>query len=247
MDIARIRKKLKAKASDAQKKALRQAQDKTVQPSEEEIKHGAGDTPQANDTEKVDIIPETPGEQKPSEKILRPPRQACLPDRQARDETEQADTGRAETGATEEVEPVTILEILVFKVSNEDYAIRISDLQEVLNKQKFVRVPRAPAYLLGITSVRGKILPVVDLRKRLELSEDNEGKEKIIILSGEKEPIGILVGAVSDVQRFPEDGLLPPPSTLSDEEKRFIEGVVKIKNKFVSILKVDEILGMEEL
>ncbi|HDK16599.1 MAG TPA: hypothetical protein ENG75_01480, partial [Nitrospirae bacterium] len=111
MDIARIRKKLKAKASDAREKALRQAQDGEAQDNTLRPPRKAQD-------------------REAQDKALRPPRQAR--DREAQDE---------------EAEPVTILEILVFKVSNEDYAIRISDLQEVLNKQKFVRVPRAPAYL----------------------------------------------------------------------------------------------------
>ena len=147
----------------------------------------------------------------------------------------------------EEEGPVKEIEILAFKVSNEEYAIKISDLQEVLRPQRITAVPRGPEYLLGITSVRGKILPVVDMRKRLNLVEESVGKEKIIILSGEKEPIGIKVGSVLDVYMFPENELLPPPSTLNEEEKSFIEGVVKIKNKFISVLKVEEILKMEEL
>ncbi len=157
-----------------------------------------------------------------------------------------ADSGDSGVSVEEE-ELVEEIEILAFKVSNEEYAVKISDLQEVLRPQRITYVPRAPEYLLGITSVRGKILPVVDMRKRLNLVDKSVGKEKIIILSGEKAPIGIKVGSVLDVYRFPENELLPPPSTLNDEEKSFIDGVVKIKNKFISVLKVDEILKTEEL
>jgi purine-binding chemotaxis protein CheW len=138
-------------------------------------------------------------------------------------------------------------EILAFKIANEEYAIRITDLQEVLRFQRITAVPRAPKYLRGITSLRGKILPVIDLKDRLGLTEENAGKQKIIVISGKKEALGALVGAVLGVFRFPAGELLPPPSTLTDEEKKFIEGVIKMDNKFIPILKVDEILKMEAL
>lgn len=138
-------------------------------------------------------------------------------------------------------------EILAFKIANEEYAVRINDLQEVLRLQRITAVPRSPEYLKGITSLRGKILPVIDLRDRLGLTEENVGKQKIIVISGKKEAFGALVGTVLGTFRFPEDELLPPPSTLTDKEKKFIEGVVRMDNKFISILKVDEILNMEAL
>ncbi|MEK6528981.1 MAG: chemotaxis protein CheW [Nitrospirota bacterium] len=138
-------------------------------------------------------------------------------------------------------------EILAFKIANEEYAVRITDLQEVLRLQRITFVPRAPKYLTGITSLRGKILPVIDLKDRLGLTEENAGKQKIIVISGKKEALGALVGTVLGVFRFPEGELLPPPSTLTDKEKNFIEGVVRMDNKFISILKVDEILNMEAL
>lgn len=143
--------------------------------------------------------------------------------------------------------PVSETEILAFKVADEEYAVKIDDLQEILKIQRISAVPRSPKYLKGITSVRGKILPVIDLKERLRLTEENAGKEKIIILSGKKEPLGVLVGEILGVFRFSEEELLPPPSTLTDEGKNFIDGIVRINSKFISVLKVDEILKMEVL
>lgn len=224
MDIAKIRKKLKkavkpddrpAKDAPEEKKADKLIEDESVRDSG------------------IEKVPEIIG---------------------AKTETKQEDTektgeeGRTGVSAAEaEAETVTLeeTEILAFKLANEEYAVRVSELQEVLRNQKITNVPRSPEYLKGITSIRGKILPILCLKKRLGLEGENTGKEKIIVLSGSKEPMGVLVDAVSGVFRFPSRELSPPPSTLTVEEKDFIEGVVKIHNKFTSILKVDEMLKIE--
>lgn len=141
--------------------------------------------------------------------------------------------------------PVEETEVIAFRLANEEYAIRIAELQEVLRKQRITAIPRSPKYLKGITSIRGKILPIVCLRERLGLKGEDADNEKIIVLSGKKEPLGVLVDAVIGVFRFPSRELSRPPSTLTVEEKDFIEGVVKIHDKFTSILKVDEMLKIE--
>ncbi len=137
------------------------------------------------------------------------------------------------------------IEILAFKIANEEYAVKISELLEVLRNQRITPVPRSPQYLKGITSVRGKILPVINLKMRLGLKDDNLEKEKILVISGKKEPLGALVGKIMGVFKVPANEFLPPPSTLTNEERGFIEGVVKINSKFISILNVDEIYTME--
>jgi purine-binding chemotaxis protein CheW len=160
---------------------------------------------------------------------------------------EESKTESPDVGVEAKAVPIEGTEILAFRIANEEYAVKIAELQEVMRNQRITAVPRSPKYLKGVTSIRGKILPIVDLRERLGLPDKNTGKEKIIIISGKKEPLGILVGAVLGVFRFPLSELLPPPSTMTDEEKGFIEGVVKINSKFISILKVDEVLKMEAL
>lgn len=224
MDIARIRKKLKKRLETPDKQKT----------EEEKLAWGAGhdsqtqEVPKAADTE-INISQS----------------EIC-----SEEEIEKAEkagkTGLPEAGIEEEtVQEET--EILTFKIANKEYAVRIIELQEVLKEQKITAVPRAPSYLRGITSLRGKILPVIDLKTRLGLTDENGERQKIIVLSGKKEPLGALVSAVLGVFRFPASELLPPPSTLTEEEKNFIEGVVKINNKFIPILKVDEILKMEAL
>lgn len=144
------------------------------------------------------------------------------------------------------------IEILAFRVGDEEFGLRITEVQEILRAQRITRVPRAVGYLRGITSLRGKVLPVIDLGLRLGLRGEDAVTQKIIVISSRsemrstEEPVGVLVSSVMDVIRLPQVELLEPPSTLSEEQRSFIHGVVRIKNRFISVLNVDEILRREE-
>jgi purine-binding chemotaxis protein CheW len=168
-----------------------------------------------------------------------------LPGTPPKETTAEAEIREAEAG--EEVTEIPDTEILAFKLGNEEYAVRMTELQEIIRYQRITSVPCSPEYLIGVTSLRGKILPVIDLKLRLGLKGENAERQKIIILSGKKDPIGALVSSILGVYRFPASEILPPPSILTEKEKGFIEGVVKIKNKFIPILNVDEIIKLEAL
>jgi|Deesub1362A_J573_1020465.scaffolds.fasta_scaffold00375_22 purine-binding chemotaxis protein CheW len=145
-----------------------------------------------------------------------------------------------------EAEPVKEVELIAFRISNEDYAVRLLEIQEIINYRKATPVPRSPAYLRGVTFLRGKVLPVIDLKRRLELRGDGDEESKIIVLHTSKnEPVGAIVGPFIRVLRFPEREILQPPPTLSEREKRFIRGVVRMGERFISILNVDELVKME--
>jgi len=153
--------------------------------------------------------------------------------------------GPLDTGVVE-TEPVKEVELITFRISNEDYAVRLLEIQEIINYRRATPVPRSPAYLRGVTFLRGKVLPVIDLKKRLELRGDGDEDGKIIILHTSKsEPVGAIVGSFIRVLRFPESDILQPPSTLNERQKRFIKGVVRMGERFISILNVDELVKME--
>jgi len=226
MDIARIRKKLKKSGeTDEQKAGEESKEDKTVQSSGDSAHGGSG-------VEKASEIGD-----KESERLDSGTEQA---DTQKTEEVVKAETPEDEVKA--EAVPANEIEILAFTVANEEYAVKITELQEVLRNQRITAVPRAPKYLKGVTFLRGRILPVIDLKYRLGLKGENGGRQKIIVLAIPKEPVGALVSPLLGAIRIPETELLQPPATLDVREKSFIEGVVKTQDRFISILNVDELV-----
>jgi purine-binding chemotaxis protein CheW len=114
--------------------------------------------------------------------------------------------------------------------------------------QRIANVPKMPNHVLGITSLRGKIIPVINLKLKLSLIDNHgndEQKGKILILKGPKGPIGAIVDKVIGVIRIAKSELLPPPSHLSEAELKYIEGVAVIDKRFISILNIEEVISIK--
>jgi len=144
----------------------------------------------------------------------------------------------------EEVEEVDdLVEFLVFTLSDEYYAFRLPDLQEVLKEQIITFVPKMPYFIRGVTSLRGKIIPVMDLKKRLSIEEDTEKgtRKQMIILKGPRGMIGVIIDKVVGVRRIEEELLSEPPSHLDEKQIAFIESIVRDKKLFISILNTEEV------
>ena len=145
---------------------------------------------------------------------------------------------RDETDKTDEV-----IEILTFSLLNEEFAFRISQLKEILKCQRITRVPKLPEYVLGITSLRGKVIPVIDLRMKMLPNEkvpEIDEKIKILIIKGPKGMIGAVIDKVTGVMRIAKSDILPPPTHLSEEQLRNIEGIAVLDKRFVSIINMEE-------
>ncbi|MFZ5906142.1 MAG: chemotaxis protein CheW [Nitrospirota bacterium] len=238
MDIAKIRKKLQqAEADDRHSgKAAGQPETEKVTVPSPEQKQGIpappAQSPEPGKGEK-ETAPVRPGDER---------QQAVRAE--GIQEKPPHPSGPARTGPGE---PENILEILTFKLMREDFALRVSELDEIIRFQHITSVPRLPDYVLGITSLRGKIIPVIDLKRKLSFSgtPDEDGyRRKILIIKGPKGRIGAAVDQVTGVVRIAESGLLPPPSHLSDDELRFISGIAVVEKRFVSVLNMQEAISL---
>ncbi len=158
---------------------------------------------------------------------------------------------RGFSGEKEAEAPEDILELLTFSLRNEEFAFRVPEVEEIIRYQRITRVPMVPDYVRGVTSLRGKIIPVIDLTKRLVMKREGpEGPQKIedgkiLILAGPDGLVGAAIDRVLGVLRFKEGSMLPPPGHLSDEELRFIEGVVILEKRFISVVRSYDALGIE--
>ena len=141
-------------------------------------------------------------------------------------------------------------DFLGFMLGTEHYAISIMKIKEIIKHRLITPVPRAPGFLPGIMSLRGEIIPIVDLRKQLKLDVSDLSKEaRILVVDFEDEKFGFLVDRVTFVSRIVEEDIEPPPGVIAGIEAKFIEGVGRIERDMLIILNVEATLryAVEEM
>lgn len=135
-------------------------------------------------------------------------------------------------------------ELLVVQLAAGDYAIPIERVREIVRLVKITRVPRTPDWLVGVVALRGEIVEVVDLRRRLGLPKvDATRASRIVVIHGDDDGVaGLLVDSVKGVLRAPERDILPPQG----HEFRSVVELVRSGPGFVSILDLDRVMGLRD-
>lgn len=138
-------------------------------------------------------------------------------------------------------------QVVNFHLGNEEYGLDIKIVQEIILIGTVTKVPQVPEYVRGLINLRGKIIPVVDLRLRFGMDAEEQGEHtRIIVLKASGHVIGIVVDAVNEVLRISQDQIEPPPMGLRGLDQTFIKGLVKREEKIMILLSVDTILSHEE-
>lgn len=134
------------------------------------------------------------------------------------------------------------LEILSFMLESEEYGVDIMSIREIIRPVPITIVPRVPDYILGIVSLRGRIIPVYDLRNRLKLTPvDRPRKPRYIVLTTKFGLVGMVADTVTGVVRIPESAVDPPPSVINGEEGEFIRGLAKDGDRLIILLNAERI------
>ncbi|MBI5238467.1 MAG: chemotaxis protein CheW, partial [Deltaproteobacteria bacterium] len=146
-----------------------------------------------------------------------------------------------------ELDSKKVLQLVTFRLGNEEYSLDILKVQEIIRHMNLTRVPKAPEFVDGVINLRGKVIPVLDLRKRFGLV-NNEKTEatRIIVVDIDDKTVGLKVDAVSEVLRLPSDTVEPPPSIVTDVESDYIKGVGKMEGRLIILLDVSKILTRNE-
>lgn len=135
------------------------------------------------------------------------------------------------------------LEYISFYIGKELFAVKIDDIREIVKITGITRVPNSPTFIKGVINLRGKILPVMDLRTKLKMGEIEYGKDTRIIISEHSNvALGLIVDSVSEVLRINPDHIAEPPDNRDDSDSRYVEAVANMGNKIVTILNVDTLL-----
>ncbi|MFO7274253.1 MAG: chemotaxis protein CheW [Bacillota bacterium] len=147
----------------------------------------------------------------------------------------------------EQREQPSVLQVVVFQMNNEYYGADIAVVREVVPLQRITRVPRTPEYVLGVINLRGRVIPVIDLRRRLGLpSKEATRATRIAIAEVDGDQVGMVVDAVEEVARVPADAVEPPSSLLSQMDREHVLGVAKLGSRLVTLLDLRRILVREE-
>ena len=139
-----------------------------------------------------------------------------------------------------------VLQLVGFCLGNEEYGVHILQVREIIRIQELTRVPNTPPYVEGIMNLRGKVIPIISLRKRLGLEDrDHAEQTRIVVLEAGGMLIGFIVDSVSEVLRIPVSLVTPVPR-IGSVEREFVSGIGKLDDRLVLLLDVDRIvLGAE--
>ncbi len=135
--------------------------------------------------------------------------------------------------------------LVSFTIGDNEYALDISEVQEVVRYQEITPLPRVPDYILGVINLRGKIIPIIDLGKRIGVESSKENSKKIIIVKKNNELYGLLVDKVKGVLKVSGDEIEDVRYGDLRLSEKYIKGLIRKDNNIIIILNLDNILSSE--
>ena len=141
------------------------------------------------------------------------------------------------------------LHLVTFELSGEEFGVDIMQVSEVIPVPRITRIPQAPECIKGLINLRGKILVVIDLNKRLGFSsKETDILSRIIIVEIRDTVIGMLVNAVKEVMKLPLSSIEPTPEVIKSKiNAEYLTGVGKAGNRLLILLNLARVLGEEEI
>ncbi len=138
---------------------------------------------------------------------------------------------------------------LLFELGEEIYGIAISHITEIIEMQKITEVPDMPTYVKGVINLRGRVIPVMDLRLRFGMEERaHDDRTCIVIVNIDRTSLGFIVDTVAEVQNIREKDIEPPPAFKTEEGRtHFISGLGKIEERVTILIDVERVLQQKEL
>ncbi len=139
------------------------------------------------------------------------------------------------------------LQFVLFEIEGVRYGVEVERVLEIITRPEVSPVPSALDCVEGVINLRGKVLPVLDLRRRFRLGGDAGTSTHIVIMQLHSETAGISVDGVSQVVRIPVDAIEPPPPAITGPQARYVVGIAKHQDHLVVILDLDRAFEPDEL
>jgi purine-binding chemotaxis protein CheW len=140
------------------------------------------------------------------------------------------------------------LHLVGFRIGRETFGVPISMVHEIVRVPDITSVPDAPEYIEGVINLRGKIVSIVDLRKRFGEREINRNKKnRILVVEVDSKMVGLIVDAASEVLKMPADDVEAPPNVFDEGDLNYVTGVGKLKERLIILIELNKILQKGEL
>lgn len=140
-----------------------------------------------------------------------------------------------------------ILQFVGFRLGDEDYAIAITRIQEIILMKPITRLPQAPDHIEGLINLRGAVIPVVSLRRRFgQAARDFDDETRTIVVNVQGKTVGCIVDAVTQVMRINRDQIQPSPLASAGGSCRYVSGLARLGERLLIMLDVESLLQFEE-
>ena len=136
------------------------------------------------------------------------------------------------------------LQVIGFKLGDEEFGVDIFSVKEIIRMSMSTRVPNAPAFVVGVVNMRGKVIPIIDLCIRFSLppTEYSINDRKIIVIEHENKTVGFLVDSVNEVTNINKSWTEPPPPMVAGIDSDYITAIAKLDDKLLILLEIAKIL-----
>jgi len=140
------------------------------------------------------------------------------------------------------------LQLVTFCIGNEEFGVEILAVQEINRMLEITRVPQSPPDVEGVINLRGRIIPVIDLRKRFNATEHDLNQDnRIIVVEVEQRILGFIVDAVNEVLRISNDIVEPAPTMTTSVDSDYIKGVGKLEDRLLILLDLKRLFNLEAI
>ncbi len=141
-----------------------------------------------------------------------------------------------------------LLQLVSFNIGSEEFGVDILKVQEINRMVEITKVPQTPHYVEGVINLRGKVIPIVDLRKRFNLETKEYDKDtRIVVVDIGGNVMGMVVDSVSEVLRLPSNTIEPPPEIATGVNSEYIKGVAKLEDRLLIFLDLSKVIDVSEI
>ncbi|HED08223.1 MAG TPA: chemotaxis protein CheW [Ignavibacteria bacterium] len=140
-----------------------------------------------------------------------------------------------------------LLQLVSFMIDREEFGVNILCVQEINRLMQITKVPNVPDFVEGVINLRGRVIPVIDLRTKLKIQKkDRDNNTRIIVVEIEEKTIGFIVDSVKEVLRIPTSITEAPPEMVTGIDSDYIMAVAKLDDRLITLLNLEKILSNTE-